>query len=282
MLFTSNQDNNDIAIFAQQAFTFQMFWKKLGWEHWTKPQWQAGNGFDMVWWTYAPNGVRVPQCFETLARFGKLEASEKYATHLLTDFWLVVWKSFYIGNTASFMMMPIDQLMFSEWWLNYFVDFKSIVFPLWGAVGYVTTVIGYRGYITTFGVNYHGYTCQLPQLQPHSTDVKPSPHIQPVGWVMAQIPADYQLYHFKSGAGRCQGGNGAWMRLQWWKWSNERRSASQLTRCFENNIDVFWMNDQPDVCMEWFPDGFNSILWMFGLKIGTGKNFPFCWISNYT
>lgn len=163
----------------------------------------------------------------------------------------------------------------------YFVDFKSIVFPLWGAVGYVTTVIGYRGYIPTFGVNYHGYTCQLPQLQPHSTDAKPSPHIQLVGWVMAQIPADYQLYHFKSGAGRCQGGNGAWMRLQWWKLSNERRSASQLTRCCEH-IDVFWMTDQPDVCMEWFPDGFNSILWMFGVKIGTGKNFPFCWISNYT
>lgn len=109
---TSNQDNNDIAIFAQQAFTFQVFRKRLEWEHWTKPQWQAGNGFDMVWWTYAPNGVRVPQCFETLARFGKLEPSEKHATHLLTDFWLVVWKSFYIGNAAGFMMMPIDQLMF--------------------------------------------------------------------------------------------------------------------------------------------------------------------------
>ena len=90
MLFTSNQDNNDIAIFAQQAFTFQMFWKKLGWEHWTKPQWQAGSGFDMVWWTYAPNGVRVPQCFETLARFGKLEASEKYATHLTFTNWFLV------------------------------------------------------------------------------------------------------------------------------------------------------------------------------------------------
>ena len=38
--------------------------------------------------------------------------------------------------------------------------------------------------------------------------------IQLWGLVTPQIPEDYQLYHFKTGAGRCQGGNAAGMRLQ--------------------------------------------------------------------